>query len=487
MRIPVLPIIFILLAMLLSLSAKADWVDDMSDLLLREPATLSNTVTPSRVDPRSYGLPSHWSTYFLHEPIYDGNIFIAEVGNKLNPTVLLVHGLGQNGLNDWLSVVSILEKKYHVVLLDLPGFARSDNPNAKLTPTRYSEILHFLKPSISKNPVTIVGHSMGGAVALRYSATYPSEVNKLLLVDAAGILQRTAFVKHSITDRIPLDDLSWSNSLLGFAVGLQDIGTGFIEKLINVPDPMSLLGKSDLAWGLAFSKIPNVNAALGLIEEDFSQAIFTLQKPVEMLWGQADTIAPLRTSKLLLKNLPQSNLTLIPGAGHMPMATHSEQFNLWILKALEQNTILSAKGNLATQETAPTQGDYHCENSEGGTASGRFDHMFISNCVGLKLSDLVAQDMVIKNSVVELNDVTLKSKETSIAIESSTLLATNSTVAGKIKTGLSRMDFAGVQFQSATPFKITDKSRIILSVCRYQLAGGVGYLHADLTMESSAY
>jgi pimeloyl-ACP methyl ester carboxylesterase len=487
MRTLPLSMMFTLLCVLLPLSVHADWIDDLPDLLLKQPVTQSNTATPSRVDPRNYGLPPHWSTYFLHEPIYDGNIFIAEVGNKLNPTVLLVHGLGQSGLNDWLSVVPVLEKKYHIVLLDLPGFARSDKVNAKLTPTRYSEILHFLKPFISKNPIIVVGHSMGGAVALRYSATYPNDVRKLLLVDAAGILQRTAFVKQSITGRIPLDDLSWSNSLLGFAVGLQDVGTGLIEKLINLPDPTSLLGKSDLAWGLAFSKTPNINAALGLIEEDFSQAIFTLQKPVGMLWGQADTIAPLRTSKVLLKNLPQSNLTLIPGAGHMPMATHSEQFNLWMLKTLEQNTTVSAKENLASQETTPTQGDYHCENSEGGIVSGRFDHIFISNCVGLKLSDLVAQDIVIKNSVVELNDVTLKNKQTSIVIENSTLVATNSTIAGRIKADVSRMDFAGVQFQSATPFNVANRSRIILSVCRNLLESKTSYLHADFSLENSRF
>jgi hypothetical protein len=92
-------------------------------------------------------------------------------------------------------------------------------------------------------------------------------------VDAAGILQRTAFVKHSADGQVDVDLDRLPNSLIGYAANLQDLGSALIEKLLTIPDPTSLLTHSDKAWGITLAKTPNLNAALALAEEDFSQAV----------------------------------------------------------------------------------------------------------------------------------------------------------------------------------------------------------------------
>jgi pimeloyl-ACP methyl ester carboxylesterase len=479
-------IITILQLILYTGSAYAGWIDEITSEFYSEASAETNLAALVPTPPKDFGLPAHWNTYFLYEPIFKGNIFIAEVGSKLNPTLFLIHGLGQNGLADWLSVVPILEKKYHVILIDLPGFARSDQPKAKLNPTRYAEILHHIKPYFSQMPVIAVGHSMGGAVAMRYSFSYPNEVRKLLLVDVAGILQRTAFVKHTVTDRLPIDGLNWSNELFGFAARLEDAGTGLIEKLLNLPDPTTLLGKSDFAWGMALSKTPNINAALGLIEEDFSQAIYELPQPIAMLWGTRDTIAPLRTSKLLLENLQNTTLTFIEDAGHVPMVTHSHQFNRWIINALE-NVVSNRAEPLDSNESNLNQGDYHCEKSAGGIIEGRFEHLYISGCTGLTLQNIMAKDIVIKNSVVKIDNITLTNSSTSLAIENSTAIVTAAKFSGKLSVNQSRIDLAGIQFQTEKPFTVKTRSRLIISVSRTQFGTHTRYLHADMTIENTEF
>lgn len=476
---------------LLSLPSVAGLFDGVKEVLDKIPSPMqsnsSTNATLIKVSASDNSLPAHWQAYYLDEPEFKGKVFLAEAGPKAAPVVILIHGLGQNGLRDWVSVVPALEKNYRVVMLDLPGFANSGQPSAKLDPTRYSNLIHFIKPYFSKGPVAVVGHSMGGAVALRYAASYPADVNHLLLVDAAGILQRTAFVKQNLTDRMAVQELEAINPLLGFAAGLQDVSTFLVEKLLNLSDPSLWLGDSDLTWGTALQSQPNINAALGLMEEDFSRAIYELQQPVSILWGGKDLVAPLRTSQLLVSNLKRVSLTIIAEAAHMPMYSQPEQFNKWLKSALDDDQGY-ARGieALALDQFAKPE-NYSCNNKAGEVITGAFNQITISDCTGVNLQHVNAKNIVIKNSVVQMNDVTVLDPAVSLTISESTLLVTAATFNGSVAVEHSRLDMAGVSFHSEKPFTIGTKSRLILSVSRTQFNGSVRYLHQDVLLEKTQY
>ena len=68
--------------------------------------------------------PPHWQISMLHESVFNSRVFVVEAGQRSRPTVMLVHGLGQAGLTDWLAVIPALEQQFHVIALDLPGFGR---------------------------------------------------------------------------------------------------------------------------------------------------------------------------------------------------------------------------------------------------------------------------------------------------------------------------------------------------------------------------
>lgn len=483
--------IILLWVTVLSLPSSAGFFDGVKDVLDKIPSPMqSNSSTNAalvKVSASDNGLPAHWQAYYLDEPEFKGKVFLAESGPKSAPVVILIHGLGQNGLRDWVSVVPALEKNYRVVVLDLPGFANSGQPSAKLDPTRYSNLIHFIKPYFSKAPIAVVGHSMGGAVALRYAASYPADVNHLLLVDAAGILQRTAFVKQNLTDRMAVQELEAINPLLGFAAGLQDVSTFLVEKLLNLSDPTAWLGDSDLTWGTALQSQPNINVALGLMQEDFSRAIYELQQPVSIVWGGRDLIAPLRTSQLLASNLKRASLTIIPEAAHMPMFSHTEQFNQWLKNALD-NDQGYARGveTLALDQFAKSE-NYSCNNKAGDVITGVFNQITISDCTSVNLQHVNAKNIVIKNSVVQMNDVTVLDQAVSLNISESTLLATASTFNGNIAVEHSRLDMAGVNFRGEKPFTIGTQSRLILSVSRTQFNGSVRYLHQDVLLNKTQY
>ena len=424
----------------------------------------------------AHKLPEHWRSYWLDEPEFNSRIFVADTGKISAPVVMLVHGLGQNGLRDWLPIVPALEKEYRVVLLDLPGFANSPTPIAKLSPARYSHLLHFVKTRFSTKPITIVGHSMGAAVTLDYAHQYPDDINQIGLIDAAGILQRTAFVKHSATDRIPLNTERLPNQLLSYVFGLQDVGNSIIEKMLRLPDPTTLLNKSELAWGMTLQKYPNVNAALSLVEENFSAAIFEQKAPVFILWGGKDLIAPVRTGQLLFANLANSELKIIDDAAHVPMISHPHEVSQWLLSKF--NTQPSRR--YISKQVTTTQ-NYQCKNSAGEIVRGQYAKISLDECTGVLLDGVVANELVITDSLVEIQNSHFVGA--SMSINNSVVMMTGSSVNGIALLNAARVDMAGVTFTHDKPFKVTAKSRLVLSVNR----AGNRYLHSDIQLENTLY
>lgn len=468
---------------MLSTSVAADWLDTVAktvDAAFGRSSTSNNSALTS-VPAANYNLPSHWQSYWIEDPKLGTHIFLAETGKSTAPTIILVHGLGQNGLRDWLPLIPELAKHYRIVMIDLPGFANSPSPKAKLSPTTYADVLHFIKPHFSRTPVTVIGHSMGGAVTLRYAERYPDDIAKIMLIDAAGILQRTAFVKHSATDRIPTGSESSIDPLLTYAIGLQDIGNTIIENILRWPDPTSLLGKSEVVWGTTLQNYPNINAALSLMEEDFSSAIFEQKKEVSILWGSNDQIAPVRTAQILLANLAKNELKIIEGAGHIPMATHTNDVAKWIIEQF--NKSLTTSPSRTTTTTASSQ-DYNCTKRAGDKLSGSYARITLSGCTEVTFDSVTASELVITDSSVAIQNSHFTNPQTALIITNSSALITGGSISGLVAIDNSRIDFAGIKFGQDIPFNAIRKSRLILSVSKNENGR---YLHKDIELENARW
>ena len=129
---------------------------------------------------------------FIAEPIFNGKVFLSQRGNTSGPVVVFVHGLGDDASSIWDETIRRLEKDFFLVTFDLPGFGRSSRANKLYSPENYVELIDYLSNRYIGQPFHLVGHSMGGAIALRYAAAHSGDVRTLTLVDAAGILYRLA-------------------------------------------------------------------------------------------------------------------------------------------------------------------------------------------------------------------------------------------------------------------------------------------------------
>lgn len=422
-------------------------------------------------------LPNHWRLNTMRESVFGGEILLAESGNTQNPTILLIHGLGSAGMRDWLNVVPTLEKEYHVVLIDLPGFASSKTPAGKYSPTNYAHVLAAVKMRVApKKKIRVVGHSMGGAVTLRYAEHYPNHVSSVVVVDAAGILERTAFVKHSAS--LP-DMLEYSPGKLNQIIhNTKDFGYNLIEVVNTFPDVTRFL-VNDASWAKVFGNRANVNAAFALIKEDFSSALDKVTIPVGIIWGQKDGVAPLRTGKVLEHQLSNATLVVIPGAGHVPMKSHKEQFNTLLTQLLEKPE--------ATPSWHQEIDELVCKNEQGKTYSGRYKRIVIEGCSDVTLLNVSANLIEAQNSRITLENVNLKSDDLAFDIKNSTVTATNLNIYSVrgIKTDSSRLDIAGANIVVDDSALISkDKSRVIFSVSRIDSAYVKSNVHGLFSLEN---
>lgn len=123
--------------------------------------------------------------------------------NKPNGrSVILFHGKNFNGYY-WKDVIKALsEKGYRVIVPDQVGWGRSDKPNIHYSFHMLAENNRKLLDSLQIKSVIVIGHSMGGMLATRFTLMYPGMVEKLVLEDPIGLEDYKTFVPYK-----PLDSL----------------------------------------------------------------------------------------------------------------------------------------------------------------------------------------------------------------------------------------------------------------------------------------
>src|SRR6201990_193541 len=102
------------------------------------------------------------------------------------PTILLIHGIGDNSTT-WSTVQTKLAQRFTVIAPDLLGRGKSDKPRADYSVAAYANGMRDLLSVLDVDKVTVVGHSLGGGVAMQFAYQFPQLVDRLILVSAGGV------------------------------------------------------------------------------------------------------------------------------------------------------------------------------------------------------------------------------------------------------------------------------------------------------------
>ena len=241
------------------------------------------------------------------------NAKIAVAGTQINylkmgddgADVLFLHGFGGD-LNSWMFNQPVLAGRHRTYALDLPGHGSSGKVVADGTVQALSRTVAAFTDGLNLEAVHLVGHSLGGAIAIDFAAANPGRVLSLTLISTAGL-----------GPEINRDYIE------GFvaATGRKDLKPA-LEKLFADP---SLVSRDMINDVLKFKRLDGVDAALRAISAaafpngrqavDLRQTLAGISVPAQVIFGADDRVIPARHAEALPSNV---SVHQIPGAGHMP-------------------------------------------------------------------------------------------------------------------------------------------------------------------------
>ncbi len=423
------------------------------------------------------------------EPVFGGLAYVEQWGDPADPPVILVHGLGQNGARDWQQLAPRLAVDHFVVTFDLPGFGRSDADNQRYSPQSYTQFVRWIADTYIGRPFVLIGHSMGGAIALNYAATHRRHVSRLILIDTAGVLHRVAFSSYLFDELRPTwwwDVLPKTNSgklraLLG--VDLADLETW--------PVPIDALLNTSIARRIFLGGNSAKIAGLALVQHDFSGQLERITAPTLVIWGERDAVAPLRTGRLLTHRIANARLVTIPAAGHVPMTDAPDTLARLVIDELATVPIPPASLPAEPSQPAPAAGpapDGECRGENNVRFTGRYATLTIVQCQHVTIEAADIGFLEIRSASVEMLDSRVIGAERAVSIESAILVATASDIAADIPITIhdSRLDFAGVTITARrTPVEATASSTALFSISELRTPEGLHRLHGVYVLSES--
>jgi len=402
------------------------------------------------------------------------HLLLAEAGDPAKPAVVLVHGLGNNAHRDWRATFPALAPQFHVIAFDLPGFGSSEAPAQRFTLPMLADALGEVVDRLSLRRFHLVGHSLGGAVSLYFAQRHQDLIDHLVLVDVAGIFIKPVFLRFLLQTNASNAGL---DNVLGALGSLLPGGTdGMLDALEERSDLGRLLMDSPGVRGALFGDGASGDAALDLLEYDFTSAIREIRAPTAVIWGSGDPVTPLRTGTLLAARMHDAKLYVVADAEHMPMNQRSSAFNEALLSALKQ----PASGGSAVKIDSTPRGNVRCIDQPGMRYTGSYESISLQNCsnaviVNARVNSIkaVGSSLVLENTVVE-------SKATALEVTESSVTATAVMISGRvgIRANASRLDLAGVTLRASEKgVDAAGASRIYFSVSEYDAPDYHGDAH----------
>lgn len=224
------------------------------------------------------------------------------IGQSQGPAVVLVHGLGGRS-EDWQNLAPYLARAgYRVYLPDLPGYGQSEKPAGfSYSVSDEATVVAGFLDALDLKQVDLGGWSMGGWIVQRVAAEHPGRVRKLMLFDSAGLTLRPAWDTGLFTPSTALE-LSELDALL---MPQPPTVPGFVANDI-------LRVSQQHAW-IIHRALSSMLAG----RDTTDQLLPQLKMPVLIVWGELDHITPLSEGQSIHKLIPQSQLELVHGCGHL--------------------------------------------------------------------------------------------------------------------------------------------------------------------------
>jgi pimeloyl-ACP methyl ester carboxylesterase len=309
---------------------------------------------------------------------YKVSYFASKTPDK-DETMVLVHGMGDDKSSFLQSAIE-LSKHYNLILPDLLGHGENaQDPNLDYSIDAQSDFIKAFLMKLGVERPHLVGNSMGGHTVAAFAIKFPKSVDKLILLDAAGLKLDDHIVYTGFGKTIDSDE------------ELQAVFDRVFYKTPTMPAPIRKLlrkkinASKDFVDGTLVKDITN-GAYFNLKDQ-----VQMIQAPTLVLWGKHDQVVKLNSAKYYASEIPVAKLQILENAGHSPQLEIPEQVALDII-----NFIQSGKSDMIkstkNKHAALTQFYRWYQLYEGDLTDVRINNQM----------DILSDDVLIKSAAGEM-------------------------------------------------------------------------------------
>lgn len=224
------------------------------------------------------------------------------------PSLLFLHGWGGTSWN-FKAVLDAYVTKFTLLIPDLPGFGLSDAPPKDWGVGDYARFTLDFLDVLGIKRAAVLGHSFGGRIAIAIAAGWPDRVEKLVLVNSAGIRPRRT-AKYYVR-----------------------VGAA---KLLKRMGPVGAHLRARMGSEEYRRAGPLRGTFVRVVNEDLTPLLSRIEAPTLVLWGDRDNVIPRVHMETMAKTVRRGRLVVLQGAGHFPFLEAPVGFNDAVMGFLQE-------------------------------------------------------------------------------------------------------------------------------------------------------
>ncbi|MCU1587299.1 MAG: alpha/beta hydrolase fold protein [Frankiales bacterium] len=268
---------------------------------------------------------SYMAEVTIDEREIHGNLVRFAQAGETGPVLLLVHGIASKA-SQWHEVMAELGGHYRVIAPDLLGHGESAKPRGDYSLGAHACGLRDLLAALGHDRVTVIGHSLGGGIAMQFAYQFPERVERLALVDAGGLGPEVSVFLRAAT--LPLSELvipvitaSWVrkagrklDETLGRTWHGVPAGTrAALEGFGSLSDPATRAAFIHTARSVMDFRGQRIDAR--------DRLYLASDLPLLIVWGEKDPIIPVSHGRTLAEKVPTARFEVFAQSGHFPHMT----------------------------------------------------------------------------------------------------------------------------------------------------------------------
>jgi pimeloyl-ACP methyl ester carboxylesterase len=246
------------------------------------------------------------------------------------PALLLLHGITDSSAT-WERVAPALAEHFTLIAPDLLGHGESATPRGDYSLGAHASGARDILTALGIERVTVVGHSLGGGIAMQFAYQFPERTERLVLVSSGGLGREV----HLLLRAAALPGADYVLPALTSA-GLMSVGRvagGVLKRLRLTPgEDMQVLAQGFASLDNAGSRQAFLHTVRAVIEPS-GQRVSAQDRlglagllPSLIVWGEEDSIIPVEHGLAAHEAMPGSRFEVFPDAGHMPHDADPERF-----------------------------------------------------------------------------------------------------------------------------------------------------------------